>query len=61
MRDSTTDGSPLYAGHRAFLREMAATYNLPDEHKALRVLVTYAMQDADRDEIFKYVRCQNCG
>jgi len=27
----------------------------------LRVLVTYVMQEGDRDQIFKYVRCRHCG
>jgi hypothetical protein len=36
-------------------------YDLEDEDKALRVLVTYAMQDGDLDDIFKGVRCRHCG
>ena len=51
----------LYRDQVAFLKEMAATYNLPDEHKAMRVLVEYARWDGDRDDIFKMIRCQRCG
>ncbi len=61
MSDNATEQSALYADHRKFLQEMAATYKLQDEQKALRVLVTYAIQEGDRDQIFKYVRCRHCG
>ncbi len=61
MTDNATEQPGLYAEHRKFLQEMAATYKLEDEQKALRVLVTYAMQEGDLDQIFKYVRCQHCG
>ncbi len=60
MSDATTD-QPLYASQRKFLQEMAEKYGLPDEHKALRVLVTYAMEEGDSDDIFKFVRCHHCG
>ena len=61
MSDSTTEQSALYAEHRKFLQEMAATYELENEQKVLRVLVTYAMQEGDLDQIFRYVRCRHCG
>jgi hypothetical protein len=61
MSDGTTDQSPLYADHRKFLKEMVKKYDLEDEDKALRVLVTYAMQDGNLDDIFKGVRCRHCG
>ncbi len=60
MSDDTAD-QPLYADHRKFLTDMAEKYDLPDEHKALRVLVTYAMQEVNPDDIFKFVRCRHCG
>ena len=60
MSDDTAD-QPLYAEHRRFLQDMCEKYDLPDQHKALRVLVTYAMQDGNLDDIFKYVRCHHCG
>ena len=51
----------LYGDQVAFLKEMAATYNLPDEHKAMRVLVEHARRDGDQEEIFKMIRCSRCG
>jgi hypothetical protein len=60
MSDDTAD-QPLYADHRKFLKDMAEKYDLPDEHKALRVLLTYAMQEINPDDIFKFVRCHHCG
>ncbi len=61
MSDNATERSALYAEHRKFLQGMAATYELKDEQKARLVLVTYAMQEGDLDQIFKYVRCRHCG
>ncbi len=61
MSDNATERSALYAEHRKFLQEMAATYELRDEQKAPRALVTYAMEEGDLDQIFKYVRCRHCG
>ncbi len=61
MSDNATEQSALNAEHRKFLQEMAARYELEDEQKVLRVLVTYAMQEGDLDQIFKYVRCRHCG
>ena len=60
MSDDTAD-QPLYAEQRRFLKDMAEKYALPDEHKALRVLVTYAMEERNSDDIFKFVRCRHCG
>ncbi len=60
MSDDNAD-QPLYADQRKFLQDMAKKYALPDEHKALRVLLTYAMQEANLDDIFKFVRCHHCG
>ncbi len=52
---------PIYGNKRRFLQDMAEKYALPDEHKALRVLLTYAMQEGNPDDIFKFVRCRHCG
>ncbi len=60
MSDDTAD-QPLNAEQRRFLKDMAEKYALPDEQKALRVLVTYAMEEGNSDEIFKFVRCRHCG
>ncbi|MBT3791489.1 MAG: hypothetical protein HN658_05170 [Rhodospirillales bacterium] len=49
--------------HINFLKDMAAKYNIPDEAKAMRVLLDYALQDSDLDEVFekKNMRCISCG
>jgi hypothetical protein len=46
-----------------FLRDMMGKYAIKDESKALRVLLDYAVQDADLDAIFdkKNMRCIACG
>jgi hypothetical protein len=44
-----------------FLEEMVAQHQLPDTSKALRVLLTYAMDpETERDRIFSDVRCPDC-
>jgi hypothetical protein len=47
----------------SFLEEMMAKYRIPDQGKALRVLLDYAVQDADLDLVFdkKNMRCIACG
>ena len=59
MSDDTMNA--LYADHRKFLKEMVEKYDLEDETKALRVLVTYTMQEGNLDDIFKRIRCRHCG
>ena len=45
----------------AFLKEMAAKHNLPDESKALRCLLDYAIEQAGtQDDIFKKIHCLGC-
>jgi hypothetical protein len=45
----------------AFLEEMAKQYDLPDASKALRVLITYAIDpETERDRIFEDIRCFDC-
>ena len=46
---------------RMLAHQMAAAHKLEDEHKALRVLLTYAMLDGDEEAIFRQIRCRNCG
>ena len=47
----------------SFLKDMVAQYKLPDEGKALRVLLDYAVSDADLETVFgkKNMRCIACG
>lgn len=46
----------------AYLKKMADEYNLPDEAKALRVLLDYAVQDGDNHFIYarENMRCRHC-
>ena len=46
--------------HIDFLEEMVKQYDLADVDKALRVLIDYAMEEGDREEIFEQVRCLRC-
>ena len=44
-----------------YLDAMAKKHNLPDRSKALRCLITYAMEKSEQeDAIFTEVRCTNC-
>ena len=44
-----------------YLEGMAKKYNLPDRSKALRCLITFAMEQAEQeDSIFTQIRCANC-
>lgn len=47
----------------SFLRDMMEKYKIKDEAKALRVLLDYAVSDADLDLVFdkKNMRCISCG
>ena len=46
-----------------WLSEIIQEYDLPDESKAIRILLDYAIEDADKDEIFSpdNMRCNYCG
>ena len=45
-----------------WLSEIIKDYGLPDEAKAIRVLLDYAIDDGDKDEIFSpdNIRCRHC-
>jgi hypothetical protein len=45
----------------AFLEDMMQQYQIPDASKALRILITYAMDpETERGRIFEDVRCFDC-
>lgn len=46
--------------HLDYLDAMVEKYALPDRSKALRVLITFAMQDADEKLIYQQIRCADC-
>ncbi len=44
-----------------YLEETAKKYDLPDMSKAIRCLVNYARENADKqDDIFSDIRCLGC-
>ncbi len=44
-----------------YLDEMATKHNLPDRSKALRCLITFAMEQSEHENsIFTEIRCANC-
>jgi hypothetical protein len=47
----------------SFLEDMMQQYKIPDLGKAMRILLDYAVQDADLDQVFdrKNMRCIACG
>jgi hypothetical protein len=51
----------LHAEQKAWLEAMAAAHALPDASKALRVLLDFAIQDGNEEEIFETIRCRHCG
>ena len=46
----------------AYLKKIAERFEFPDESKALRVLLDYAIRDADEHLIFapENMRCRHC-
>ena len=52
----------LESDHLDWLSEIIQDYDLPDESKAIRVLLDYAIEDADKDEVFSpdNMRCKHC-
>lgn len=44
-----------------YLVAMANKHGLPDESKALRCLINYAIEESEQeDAIFAQIRCQDC-
>jgi hypothetical protein len=61
MKDKATYTVELDKHMMTFLEEMQTQYDLPDSSKALRVLITYALDpETDRDRIFSDIRCFDC-
>ena len=52
----------LETDHLDWLSEIIQDYDLPNESKAIRILLDYAIQDTDKDEIFSpdNIRCRHC-
>ncbi len=61
MKDKATFTVELDKHMMAFMEDMAQQYEIPDASKALRVLITYAMDpETERDRIFADIRCFDC-
>jgi hypothetical protein len=61
MKDLANQSIELASDQVRFLQELADKHGLPDIGKAVRCLVNYARERADRhDEIFEEVRCLDC-
>jgi hypothetical protein len=61
MKDATSYPIELEPAKIQFLEEMAAKYGLPDAAKAIRCLINYARDNADKHaDIFEDVRCLDC-
>ncbi|MEM7126021.1 MAG: hypothetical protein AAF702_06825 [Chloroflexota bacterium] len=60
MDDKIEITTEIQRDQTEWLEEMAKKYELPDSAKVLRVLLDYAMQDGDEDEIFDTIRCNHC-
>ena len=45
-----------------WISEIIQDYDLPNESKAIRILLDYAIEDADKDAIFSpdNMRCRRC-
>jgi hypothetical protein len=60
MSDKVTLPILLAEDHEAWLKEMVQKYAIDDPSKVVRILIDYAIQDGDLDEIFGDVRCRHC-
>ena len=61
VKDKATYTVELDKHMMGFLEEMVQQYQLPDTSKAMRILITYAMDpETERDRIFEDVRCFDC-
>jgi len=61
-KDKTELSITIESDQIDWLTEIIQDYDLPDESKVLRVLLDYAIQDVDKDDIFspENMRCRHC-
>ena len=61
--DKTDQTFEIERAQFEWLGEVAESYGLADEDKALRVLLDFAIEDGDKDLIFaaENMRCRFCG
>ena len=61
MASNVTYSLELKEGQYSLLTRMAKKYDLPDEGKALRCLLNFALERPDLEkEIFEEIRCFDC-
>ena len=61
MKDTQPYAIELEADKAKFLQDMASTHGLPDIGKAVRCLINYARENADKHaDIFDEERCLDC-
>ena len=61
MAENVTSTLELKEKQLQYLDEIAKRYNLPDRSKALRCLITFAMEEQDHEaSIFSEIRCVTC-
>ncbi len=51
----------IQSDQKAWLEKMVEQYDVEDSGKALRILLDYAMTEADTEELFENIRCNHCG
>ncbi|HEX6978428.1 MAG TPA: hypothetical protein VF342_03945 [Alphaproteobacteria bacterium] len=61
QKHKVVESVEIEADQLEWLKDMAASYQLADVSKALRVVLDYAMMDLDEDDIFGVIRCRRCG
>ncbi|MCG8447950.1 MAG: hypothetical protein MI725_00025 [Pirellulales bacterium] len=61
MAENVSETLELKASQLEYLDKMMSKYDLPDRSKALRCLITFAIQEAEHEaSIFTKIRCANC-
>jgi hypothetical protein len=61
MKDAQSYPIEMETEKMQFLEQMAAKHGLPDAGKAIRCLINYARENADKQaDIFEEVRCLDC-
>ena len=61
MQDKVEVKLMVHQKQLEWLQEMAKKHHLPDQDKALRVLLDFAAEDGDEAAIFEQLRCRHCG
>ncbi len=61
MADKTPRTFELKERQISYIRRMTEKHGLPDESKAIRILIDFALHEPDEEErIFTVMRCSGC-